>query len=264
MLTVVKVGGAVAGAPEELAELARAVVRLPGARVVVHGGGAEISAWQERLGLPVVRKDGLRVTTPETMQVTAMVLSGWVNKRVVAALISAGQPAVGLSGEDGALLAAARKDGGRLGEVGEIEAVEPRPLRALLDAGMLPVVSPVSRGPGGVPLNVNADEAAIALAVGLAADRLLLVSDVPGVLVDGAPLERITAADAAALLEREVVKGGMAVKVKQALEAARAGVEVRIGDGALLTDAQAGTRVVPPPEAVRGADARRGSAEAVS
>ena len=245
MLTVVKVGGAVAGAPEELAALAAAVAALPGARVVVHGGGAEITAWQERLGLEVVRKDGLRVTTPETMQVTAMVLSGWVNKRVVAALIGAGELAVGLSGEDGGLLRAVRKDGGRLGEVGEISDVDARAARALLDAGMLPVVSPVSRGPAGVPLNVNADEAAIALAVGLGADRLLLVSDVPGVLVDGAPLERITADGAADLLRREIVKGGMAVKVNQALAAARAGVEVRIGDGALLTDAAAGTRVVP-------------------
>jgi acetylglutamate kinase len=245
VLTVVKVGGAVAGAPEELAALAAAVCRLDGARVVVHGGGAEISAWQERLGLPVVRKDGLRVTTPETMQVTAMVLSGWVNKRVVAALIDAGEVAVGLSGEDGGLLRAVRKDGGRFGEVGDVSDVDPRPVRALLDAGMLPVVSPVSRGPAGVPLNVNADEAAIALAVGLGADRLLLVSDVPGVLADGVALERITAEGAADLLRREVVQGGMAVKVQQALAAARAGVEVRIGDGALLTDASAGTRVVP-------------------
>jgi acetylglutamate kinase len=245
VLTVVKVGGAVAGAPPELAALASAVAALPGARVVVHGGGTEITAWQERLGLPVVRREGLRVTTPETMQVTAMVLSGWVNKRVVAALIGAGELAVGLSGEDGGLLRAERKDGGRLGEVGEIADVDPRPLRALLDAGMLPVVSPVSRGPAGAPLNVNADEAAIALAVGLKADRLLLVSDVPGVLVDGAPLEQVTAEGAADLLRRGVVQGGMAVKVKQALEAARAGVEVRIGDNALLTGGGAGTRVVP-------------------
>src|SRR5690606_20777129 len=131
------------------------------------------------------------------------------------------------------------------GEVGAITGVEPRALRLLLDGGMLPVVSPVSRGPEGVPLNVNADEAAIALAVALAADRLLLVSDVPGVLVDGAPVPRITAAGATDLLAREIVSGGMAVKVRQALTAARAGVEVRIGDGSLITDPAAGTRVVP-------------------
>jgi acetylglutamate kinase len=263
VLTVVKLGGAVASAPQELAAVAAEVRALSGARVVVHGGGAEISAWQERLGLVVEKQGGLRVTTPESMQVTAMVLSGWVNKRVVAALIDAGELAVGLSGEDGGLLRAARKDGGRLGEVGEITEVDPRAVRALLAAGMLPVVSPVSRGPAGAPLNVNADEAAIALANGLAATRLLLVSDVPGVLVDGAPLPRVTAAGAADLLRDQVVTGGMAVKVQQALTAARAGVEVRIGDGALLTDPKAGTRVVPPAQAT-GAHAGRGSAEAMS
>ena len=244
-----KVGGAVAGSPAELAALADSVHALPGARVVVHGGGAEITKWQERLGLPVEWSDGLRVTTVEAMKITAMVLSGWVNKRVVAALIDTGEFAVGLSGEDGGLLRAERKAGGKLGEVGEIVGVDPRALKALLDGGMLPVVSPVSRGPRGAPLNVNADEAAIALAVGLAADRLLLVSDVPGVLLDGKPLARITATGAADLLKREVVTGGMAVKVRQALVAARAGVEVRIGDGSLLSDGAAGTSVIPDPAA---------------
>ena len=245
MLTVIKVGGAVASAPDALAALATAVAAVPGARVLVHGGGPEITAWQERLGLPVEWRDGLRITTPAAVQVTAMVLSGWVNKRVVAALVGAGEDAVGLSGEDGGLLKALRKDGGRLGEVGEVAEVDARPLRALLDAGLLPVVSPVSRGPEGVPLNVNADEAAIALAAALTADRLLLVSDVAGVLVDGRPLARITRAVAEELLARDVVQGGMAVKVRQALGAARAGVEVRIGDGAILADGLAGTRVVP-------------------
>jgi acetylglutamate kinase len=253
MLTVVKVGGAVAGAPSELAALAGAVKALPGARVVVHGGGTEITAWQQRLGLEVQWNEGLRVTTPEAMKVTAMVLSGWVNKRVVAALIGAGEVAVGLSGEDGGLLRAERREGGKLGEVGEVVGVDPRAVRALLDGGMLPVVSPVSRGPGGTPLNVNADEAAIALAVGLSADRLLLVSDVPGVLVDGVPVAHVSASAASDLLAREVVKGGMAVKVRQALGAARAGVEVRIGNGTLLTDPASGTRVAPdaPAEVAR-------------
>ena len=245
MLTVIKVGGAVAGSSTELAAFASAVAALPGSRVVVHGGGTEITTWQERLGLPVEWKDGLRVTTPAAMQVTSMVLSGSVNKRVVAALLDAGELAVGISGEDGGLVRALRRDGGRLGEVGEVVGVDPRPLRALLDGDMLPVVSPVSRGPGGAPLNVNADEVAIALAVGIAANRLLLVSDVQGVLVDGQPLSQITGAGAVELLEREVVRDGMAVKVRQALMAVRAGVEVRIGDGSLLSDGGAGTRVLP-------------------
>lgn len=245
MLTVVKVGGAVADSPSELARLARAVAALPGERVLVHGGGAEITRWQERLKLQVRWHEGRRVTTPEAMKVTAMVLSGWVNKRVAAALIGAGEAAVGVSGEDGGLMRAARREGGRLGEVGEVEDVDPRTVRALLEAGMLPVVSPVSRGPDGTPLNVNADEAAIALAVGLGAERLLLVSDVPGILVDGSPLGRISGSGASDVLERAVVKGGMALKLRQAVDAARAGVEVRIGDRRLLADPAAGTRVVP-------------------
>lgn len=243
MLTVVKVGGRLAenGGFETVAER---VGGLAGSVVVVHGGGSEITRWQERLGLPVIWEDGLRVTTPEGVQVTGMVLSGWVNKRLVSAFLTAGRTAVGLSGEDD-LIRAVRKDGGKMGEVGEVVAVNPAPIKALLDAGILPVVSPVSRGPAGVPLNVNADEAALHLAIGLGADRLLLVSDVPGVVLDGEPLPELTPDGAADLLQRDVVTGGMAVKVKQALQAARAGVEVRIGgEGILARSGSHGTRVL--------------------
>ena len=254
MLTVVKVGGRLAedGGFEKVA---RSVVGLPGQVVVVHGGGSEITKWQERLGLPVVWRDGLRVTTPEGAQVAAMVLSGWVNKRLVAAFLAMDRPAVGLSGEDG-LIRAVPKDGGRLGEVGEVVEVDDAPLVALLSAGILPVVSPVSRGPAGTPLNVNADEAALHLAVGLRADRLFLVSDVPGVVVDGRPLAAVESGTAAELLERDVVTGGMAVKVRQALQAATAGVEVRIGGEEILTRPDAGTRVLVSdgPLAIKGVD----------
>lgn len=243
MLTVVKVGGRLTGEGSGLDALVRAVMALPGRVVVVHGGGSEITEWQKRLDLPVLWSDGLRVTTEEGMRITAMVLSGWVNKRVVSAFLSAGEPAVGLSGEDD-LIRAVRKQAGRLGEVGEVVAVNETPVRALLAAGILPVISPVSRGPAGVPLNVNADEAALAMAVALRADRLLLVSDVAGVVHEGVPVPVLTPAAAEELLEREVVTGGMGVKVRQALEAARAGVEVRIGDDDILRDSGAGTRVL--------------------
>lgn len=297
MLTVVKVGGRLTGDDARLGGLARSLAALapdgqgagpaeagsgapaattvrPGSRsasgmdgvVVVHGGGSEITGWQERLGVPVVWREGLRVTTPEGMRVAAMVLSGWVNKRLVSALISAGRPAAGLSGEDG-LLHAVPRDGGRLGEVGEVVAVGQAPLRALLGAGILPVVSPVSRGPEGRPLNVNADEAALALAVGLGARRLLLISDVPGVVVNGRVLPALDAVGAAGLLERGAVDGGMAVKVRQALEAARAGVEVWIGDASLLSSGAgagggSGTTVRAQGGVRKGASASPGSAGA--
>jgi acetylglutamate kinase len=244
MLTVVKVGGSLLKEGSSLPAVARALSELPGRTVVVHGGGPEITHWQERLGLSVEWRDGLRVTTAESVQVASMVLTGWMNKRIVSALIGAGQVALGVSGEDGGLLEAERKEGGRLGEVGEVVAVNQMLLRALLAAGVTPVISPISRGPGGVPLNVNADEAAIAVAAALPASRLLLVSDVPGVLVDGRVVSRLSAADAEQLIQRGAATGGMVVKIRQALVAAHAGVEVRIGGGEILSDESSGTRIL--------------------
>jgi len=244
VLNVVKLGGRSVADAQALARTAQRVARLPGEVVVVHGGGAEISAWQKRLDLPVAWHEGLRVTTPESLQVTAMVLSGWMNKRVVQALEDAGVPAVGISGEDGALLNARRALGGRIGEVGEVHEVRPGVVHALLGAGFLPVVSPVSRGPHGMPLNVNADEAALHLASALAATRIYLVSDVPGVMVGGRPLETLEAAEARALLAEGVALDGMAVKLRQALVAADAGVDVAIGGISLLDDFGSGTRIL--------------------
>jgi acetylglutamate kinase len=244
VLTVVKVGGSLLKEGSSLPEVARALTKLPGRTVVVHGGGPEITYWQERLGLAVEWREGLRVTTPDSVQIASMVLTGWINKRIVSALIGAGQVALGVSGEDGGLLEAVRKEGGRLGEVGEVQAVNQMLLRALLAAGVTPVISPISRGPAGVPLNVNADEAAIAVAAALPASRLLLVSDVPGVLVDGQVVPRLSAADAEQLIRTGAATGGMVVKIRQALVAAHAGVEVRIGGGEILSDESAGTRIL--------------------
>jgi acetylglutamate kinase len=244
VLTVVKLGGRPAGSPEGLLDLVRKIGELAGDVVVVHGGGADITRWQERLALPVEWRDGLRVTTPEAMQVTAMVLSGWINKRVVSAFVATGRRAVGLSGEDAGIFRADRKDGGKLGEVGSVTSVDPAAVAALLDAGFLPVVSPVSRGPAGEPLNVNADEAAIALATALEADRLLLLSDVPGVMVGGVVIRELGPVQVVELVSSGVASGGMRVKVEMALQAARQGMQVRIGDQTLLAHASNGTRVV--------------------
>lgn len=245
MLTVVKVGGSLFRDEAALPEVARSLAALTGRTVVVHGGGPEITQWQERLGLQVEWKDGLRVTSAASVQVACMVLSGWVNKRIVAALVNAGQQAIGLSGEDGAILQAERKEGGRLGEVGEVRSVNHALLESLLAAGLMPVVSPISRGPAGVPLNVNADEVAIAVAAALHASKLLLVSDVAGVLVDGAVVPLVLATDAEGLIQSGAVTGGMVVKLRQALVAANAGVEVRIGGEGILRDVREGTRILP-------------------
>jgi len=234
VLTVVKIGGAWLESGPAL-ENFRVLAGFPGDLVVVHGGGKEISRWLDRVGVPVEWADGLRVTRGDGLQVTAMVLSGWVNKRVASALDQAGRPALGISGEDGGLLAAVPLDPIRLGDVGTVRNVDPMPVRALLEGGFTPVISPVSRGPEGRPLNVNADEAAIALARHLRADRLLLLSDVPGVLADGALLPTLNESEAEDLAGRGIISGGMKVKVTQALSAAAAGVEVRIGDEGLLS-----------------------------
>lgn len=242
MLTVVKIGGAwlEAGASDSAFQ---ALASLEGELVVVHGGGKEISRWLARAGIEAEWADGLRVTRGDSLQLTAMVLSGWVNKRVVASLEAAGRKAVGISGEDGGLLVADPLDPDRLGDVGRVRQVNRAPLDALLAAGYVPVVSPVSRGPSG-PLNVNADDAAIPLALGIGADRLLLLSDVPGVLVNGELLARLDRDGAAELMREGVLQGGMMVKVNQALDAADSGLDVRIGGEALLHGG-AGTLVVP-------------------
>ncbi len=241
MLTVVKIGGAWLERGAEDSAFS-ALAKLDGDVVVVHGGGAEISRWLDRSGIEVEWVEGLRVTRGDSLQLTAMVLSGWVNKRVVEALSRAGRPAVGLSGEDGGLLLAEPVDPERLGEVGRVIRVDPRPIQVLLRGGFTPVISPVSSGPGGQPLNVNADEAAIPLALGVNADRLLLLSDVPGVLARGRLVETLDRERAEALARSGDLAGGMLVKVNQALDAASRGVEVRIGDAALLSGGS-GTRI---------------------
>lgn len=251
MLTVVKIGGAwlEAGAGEGAFQT---LATLEGDLVVVHGGGHEISRWLERASIPIEWADGLRVTRGDSLQLTAMVLSGWVNKRVVEALERAGRPAVGISGEDGGLLVAEALDPERLGEVGRVVRVNPRLIDVLLTGGFTPVVSPVSRSATGRPLNVNADQAAIPLALGIGADRLLLLSDVPGVLADGRLVERLGRADAERLVESGSLVGGMLVKVNQALEAAEAGLDVRIGDESLITG-DSGTWIVGSEVASTGA-----------
>ncbi len=244
MLNVVKLGGAAAADSEALCRTAGRIVALPGRSVVVHGGGAEISSWQERLGMPVTWRDGLRVTTPEALQVTAMVLSGWMNKRVVQAFTDLDARAVGISGEDGRLLEAAYAQGGALGEVGEIVRVRPELVEALLAQDFLPVVSPLSRGPGGAPLNVNADEAALHLAASMGATRIYLISDVPGVQVGGSVVATLAPSEARRLLDDHTATGGMAVKLRQALIAADMGVDVAIGGPSLLDDVDSGTRIL--------------------
>jgi acetylglutamate kinase len=251
---VIKLGGNEADDREWLASLAAAVARRAGAAVLVHGGGKEVTALQRLLGVEPEWRDGLRVTSDDGMRAVAMVLSGLVNKRIASALLSAGVDAVGVSGEDGALIEADVARGGAMGRIGEVRRVRAELLHRWIRQGLVPVLSPVSRGPDGRALNVNADDAAAAVAAAMGAGELLFVSNVPGVLREGSVLPGIGADEVEALIGDGTAAGGMAPKLRAAARAAEAGVAaVRIGGVEMLGDAAAGTRVHAPRRAWTGA-----------
>lgn len=244
-ITVVKVGGNEVDDRAWTARLAEAVAGAAGRVVIVHGGGKEVTEVQRTLGAEPEWRDGLRVTTPEALRAVSMVLSGVVNKRLVAALIDAGAAAAGVSGEDGGILRAVPARGGQMGRTGEIVEVDTALIDVLLDGGFTPVISPVSRGEDGGALNVNADDAAAAVAGAVRADRFLLVSNVPGVLREGTPLASVDGEELEELIAAGVASGGMIPKLRAGMRASAAGVgDVRIGDLSLLSDPAAGTRLV--------------------
>jgi acetylglutamate kinase len=201
---------------------------------------------QKALGRDVVFIGGRRVTSTSDLELLRMVLSGAVNKRLVNGLVAAGVSAVGLSGEDGALIRAEIIDAESLGFAGRPTSVNSRLLRTLMDAGNLPVISPVGyndESAHGGALNVNGDDAASAIAVALDADELLLIADVEGVRDGrGEVLSAITLESARGLIENGTAAGGMAAKLESAQAAILAGVDrVRICDLAGLVDDGRGT-----------------------
>jgi len=247
-VAVVKVGGRLVEDPAAVRAFAAAVARAGSHDlVIVHGGGTEISALGRRLGREPAFHEGQRVTDEETLRLASMILSGDVNKRIVRALLEAGVAAAGLSGEDGATIRASVADARALGRVGRVREVRVGLLEALLAGGFLPVLSPVSLGDDGAPLNVNADGAAVAVAVALSAGRLLFLSDVDAVRDDaGTPLGWLSATAASRLIASGAAAAGMVPKLTAAIEAARAGIpDVRVGGLAALEGA--GTRVAADP-----------------
>jgi acetylglutamate kinase len=243
---VVKLGGRAQGDPALPAALASLWSATGGRLCVVHGGGDAISALQRARGETPQFVGGRRVTTAGDIDVIRMALSGATNKQLVAALQAAGLRAVGLSGEDGRLLVAHPSADAAMGLVGTPAAVNTTLLTLLLDAGYLPVISPLAASSAGRgALNVNGDDAAAAIAVALGAAELFFMADVPGVLAGGSVVPTLGPAAAADLVAGGVAAGGMAAK----LEAARAALDagggrVRIGDLAALLDPTLGTAVV--------------------
>lgn len=248
MTRVLKVGGRPQSDPMLPSLIAESWDALHGAMVIVHGGGDEVSALQKKFGIVAQFVDGRRVTTAQDVELVRMALSGTANKRLVSALVREGVRAVGVSGEDASLIAATPVEDGRMGHVGTPQRVNSSLLLHLIDGGYLPVVSPVSRNVGhelGPALNVNADDAAAAIAVAIEAEELLIVSDVPGVLVGGSAAGRLTLADAQALVADGRASGGMSAKLTAAATAVQGGVKVRIADLSGITNLGLGTIIEP-------------------
>jgi len=235
-------------------------LRLAGLRpVVVHGGGPQIDAMLNRLQLKSSFVDGLRVTTPETMDVVRMVLTGQVQRDVVNLVNEHGRLAVGMSGEDAHLFNAAPRDP-RWGLVADVAAVDATFVKTVLDDGLVPVVSSIARGPDSSAYNVNADTAAAALAVALNADKLAILTDVPGLMSGWSPdspdagrlVSEISVSELRHVLP--TLAHGMVPKMQACLDAVAQGVgKAHVLDGRLphalllevFTDAGVGTQVVP-------------------
>jgi acetylglutamate kinase len=245
MMRVIKIGGRVQRDPELAGTLARLWTTAPASFCMVHGGGEVISSLQTQLGGAPRFVDGRRVTTDEDIDVLRMALSGIANKRLVASLSAEGVAAVGISGEDGSLLVARMMNAAVLGRVGEVAQVNDALLRTLFGAGFLPVISPGARdgdAVSGNALNVNADDAAAAIAASLEADELLLISDVRGVIIDGVAAWSLSGDEALHAIEAGIATEGMATKLRAALDALRRGVSrVRIGGLDALLDPALGT-----------------------
>ena len=225
--------------------------------VVVHGGGPEINTWLKRLNIPSEFRDGLRVTDADTMDVVEMVLVGRVNKQIVNGLNRLGANAVGLSGSDGRLVEARPWGDGHHGLVGDVARVNPDVLEPLLARGYVPVISSVAANPEGESHNINADTVAGELAAALEAEKLVLLTDTPGILRDrdnpDSLIRQLRLSEARQLIHDGVVAGGMTPKTECCIRALAQGVAAaHIVDGriphALLlevfTDAGIGTMVL--------------------
>ena len=233
-----------------------ALLWLIGVKVVlVHGGGPEISQTMKKLGKEAVFIDGLRVTDEETVDIVQMVLAGKVNKTLVNLIQTKGGHAVGVSGVDGGIIEAKQKNP-KLGFVGEITKIRTQPITDLLEKGYIPVISTIASDRQGNTYNINGDTAAAYIAGALGAERLIMMTDIAGILRDkddpDTLIPHVTTTEAKALQEEGVISGGMIPKVECCIEALEHGVKnVVIMDGRtphsilmeLLTDEGAGTMV---------------------
>ena len=240
---VVKYGGHAMGEglPHEFAQDVVLMKQTGMNPVVVHGGGPQIGAMLKRLNIVSTFVDGLRVTDAATMEVVEMVLSGTINKQIVAGINAAGGRAVGVSGKDGNMVVARKIAGSRidpatkervsvdLGFVGEPKHVDAEVLRMIINSDLIPVVAPIGVGEKGESYNINADTVAGAVAGAIAAERLVLLTDVEGVLGrDGKLISHLTVEEAKALIADGTISGGMIPKVETAIDAVEKGVKAAV------------------------------------
>ena len=230
-IVVIKLGGHAMGSDQAMDTFARDVVlmRQVGVNpVIINGGGPMINQMLEKLGIQSEFKNGKRVTDEATMEIVEMVLSGSINKRIVQAINRAGGYAVGLSGKDANLILCDQADGA-LGLVGKPKTINPRVLKTLFGDGMIPVISPLGAGSNGETYNINGDTAAGAIAAGLNADRLLLLTDVDGVKdPDGKIISELTPDTIEKLISDGTIAGGMIPKTETALNAIKGGVRAAV------------------------------------
>jgi len=258
---VIKYGGHAMADAALQASFAADVVLLKhiGVRpIIVHGGGPQIAATLEKMGRTSTFIEGRRVTDEATMEVVEMVLGGKINREIVELVNQAGGQGVGLTGSDGGLLRVKKKliDGQDLGRVGEVTNVDPKVIAASMDAGFIPVVAPIGVGELGLSHNVNADEAAGAIASELGAEKLILLTDIDGVLDAKSQLiSQLSVEGCKALIAEGTIKGGMIPKMDCCMQALAGGVarthvvDGRVQHAVLLEifsdDAGVGTLLVP-------------------
>ena len=229
-IVVIKYGGAAMTDPSLREHVAADIVlmKLVGINpVIVHGGGPEITSYMRKLDLPVEFYDGLRVTTPEAMEVVKMVLVGKVNPELVGAINVHGRYAVGVSGDDGNLVTAKQRDP-RLGRVGDVTAIDTTIIDKLIEDDFIPVVATVAAGEDGGSYNVNADSVASELAVALDADKVIFLTDVDGLYADfedpASLISALTPDEAEEMIVNDLLGGGMVPKVAACVAALRGGV----------------------------------------
>jgi acetylglutamate kinase len=226
---VVKYGGAAMEEERLKKEFSRDVVLLKYVGVnpvIVHGGGPQIERMLARLNIPTRFVDGLRVTDGETLDIVEMVLSGAINKAIVQAIHNAGGQAIGLSGKDAKLIVAERVKGKDIGFVGDVVGVNGGILKDISDSGYIPVIAPLAAGVDGTTYNVNADTAAGSVAKALTAEKLILLTDVPGVLdANLKPISSMSMQEAGILVKSDAVRGGMIPKITCCLDALHGGVK---------------------------------------